>query len=112
MIYYKVKCKYSLVEGINERTQKRIWEDISTGIHDGKTQYKLLVYNHDETAFEAVIAFSVKENSLSSIKKIILNEVNTYQTGIKIVSFSGVSEEITVEKAISLTLMGLKAGYD
>lgn len=22
MIYYKVKCKYSLVEGINERTQK------------------------------------------------------------------------------------------
>lgn len=111
MIYYKVKCKYSLVEGINERTQKRIWEDISTGIHDGKTPYKLLVYNHDETAFEAVIAFSVKENSLSSIKKIILNEVNTYQTGIKIVSFSGVSEEITVEKAISLTLTGLKAGY-
>ena len=112
MVYYKVKCKYAFAEGIDEKTQKRVWEDISTGFHDDKTIYKMFVYKNDETMFYAVLAFSVKENSLSSIKKSVINEIKKNHTCINDVRFSGVLEEITVEKAISLTLMGLKAGYN
>ena len=46
MIYYKVKCNYSYAEGLGEREQKRIWEDISIDIRFGETfnqrKYSLL----------------------------------------------------------------------
>ena len=61
MIYYKVKCNYTFAEELGEREQKRIWEDISTDIRFGKARYKLFVYHHDETSFDAVLMFSVKE---------------------------------------------------
>ena len=46
MVYYKVKCRYAFAEGIDEKTQKRVWEDISTGFHDDKTIYKMFVYKN------------------------------------------------------------------
>ena len=110
MVYYDIKCKYTFSEELDERTQKRIWEDISTGFRNDKTLYKMFVYKYDETVFYAVLAFSVKENSLSSIKKSVIDEINKNHTCINDVSFSGALEEITVEKAISLTVMGLKTG--
>ena len=65
MIYYKVKFKYDFTEELDKRTQKRVWEDISTDIRFSDTQnnlsgYKLFVYDNDETAFYAVLMFSIK----------------------------------------------------
>ena len=37
MIYYKVKCNYTFAEGLGEREQKRIWEDISIDIRFGES---------------------------------------------------------------------------
>ena len=111
MIYYKVKFNYTFSEGLGEREQKRIWEDISLDIHFGKTRYKLFVYGHDETTFDAVLMFSVKENSLSSVQESLLNEIDLKHENKMNVSFSGNLEEITVEDAICLTHKGLMAGY-
>lgn len=111
MIYYKVKCNYTFAEELGEREQKRIWEDISTDIRFGKARYKLFVYHHDETSFDAVLMFSVKENSLSSAQESVLDEIEMkHENGIH-VSFSGDPEEITVEDAVFLTHKGLTAGY-
>lgn len=112
MIYYKVKCNYTYTEGLDEREQKRIWEDISIDSRFGKARYKLFVYDHDETSFDAVLMFSVKENSLSSAQDSVLNEIELkHEKGIN-VSFSEEAEEITVEDAVSLTHKGLMAGYN
>ena len=111
MIYYKVKCNYTFAEGLNEREQKRIWEDICIDIRFGKARYKLFVFDHDETSFDAVMMFSVKENSLSSAQKSVLDEIELkHDNGIH-VSFSGEAEEITVEDAVCLTHKGMMAGY-
>jgi len=90
--------------------KKRVWEDISTDIRFSDTQnnlsgYKLFVYDNDETAFYAVLMFSIKENSLSSVKKSILNEIKL-EKRIN-VSFSGEPEEISVGIAVYLTHKGL-----
>lgn len=111
MIYYKVKCNYSFAEGLGEREQKRIWEDISIDIRFGKARYKLFVYDNDETSFDAVLMFSVKETSLSSAQKSILDEIELKHESKVNVSFSGEAEEITVEEAVELTHKGLIAGY-
>ena len=111
MIYYKVKCNYTFAEELGEREQKRIWEDISTDVRFGKARNKLFVFDHDETSFDAVLMFSVKENALSSAQKSVLNEIELkHEKGI-CVSFSGEPEEITVEEAVELTHKGLMAGY-
>lgn len=111
MIYYKVKCNYTFAEGLNERDQKRIWEDISIDIRFGETQYKLFVYHHDESSFESVLMFSIKENTLSSVKESLLAEIELkHKKGIY-VSFSGDPEEITAEDAVYLTHKGVSAGY-
>ena len=111
MIYYKVKCNYTFAEGLSEREQKRIWEDLSIDIHFGETQYKLLVYHQDETTFDAVLLFSIKENSLSAAQKSFLNEIESKHEKDILISFSGEPEEITVENAVTLTHKGLMAGY-
>ena len=116
MIYYKVKFKYAFTEELDERTQKRVWEDISTDIRLSDTQnnlsgYKLFVYDNDETVFYAVLMFSIKENSLSSVKKSILNEIELKLEKRINVSFSGEPEEISVGIAVNLTHKGLMAGY-
>ena len=111
MIYYKVKCNYTFAEGLNERDQTRIWEDISIDIRFGETQYKLFVYHHDESSFESVLMFSIKENTLSSVKESLLAEIELkHKKGIY-VSFSGDPEEITAEDAVYLTHKGVSAGY-
>ena len=111
MIYYKVKCNYTFAEGLDERDQKRIWEDISIDIRFGETQYKLFVYHHDESSFESVLMFSIKENTLSSVKESLLAEIELkHKKGIY-VSFSGDPEEITAEDAVYLTHKGVSAGY-
>ena len=81
--------------------KKRVWEDISTDIRFSDTQnnlsgYKLFVYDNDETAFYAVLMFSIKENSLSSVKKSILNEIKLKLEKRINVSFSSEPEEISV----------------
>lgn len=111
MIYYKVKCNYTFAEGIDEREQKRIWEDISIDICIGETRYKMFVYDHDETSFDAVLMFSVKENALSSVKESLLNEIGLKHEKKMNVSFSDDPEEITVEDAVELTHKGLMGGY-
>ena len=111
MIYYKVKCNYSYAEGLGEREQKRIWEDISIDIRFGETQYKLFVYHHDESSFDSVMMFSIQENSLSSVKESLLNEIELKHKKRIHVSFSGDPEEITAEDAVSLTHKGITAGY-
>ena len=92
--------------------KKRVWEDISTDIRFSDTQnnlsgYKLFVYDNDETAFYAVLIFSIKENSLSSVKKSILNEIKLKLEKRINVSFSGEPEEISVGIAVYLTHKGL-----
>ena len=78
-----------------------MWEDISTDIRFSDTQnnlsgYKLFVYDNDETVFYAVLMFSIKENSLSSVKKSILNEIKLKLEKRINVSFSSEPEEISV----------------
>ena len=111
MIYYKVKCNYSYAEGLGEREQKRIWEDISIDIRFGETQYKLFVYHHDESSFDSVMMFSIQDNSLSSVKESLINEIELKHKKRIHVSFSGDPEEITAEDAVSLTHKGITAGY-
>ena len=111
MIYYKVKCNYSYAEGLGEREQKRIWEDISIDIRFGETQYKLFVYHHDESSFDSVMMFSIQDNSLSSVKESLLNEIELKHKKRIHVSFSGDPEEITAEDAVYLTHKGVSAGY-
>ena len=111
MIYYRVKCNYTFAEELDEREQKRIWEDISIDIRCGKARYKLFVFDRDETSFDAVLMFSVKEDSLSSAQKSVLNEIELKHENKMNVSLSGDAEEITVEEAVRLTHKGMTAGY-
>ena len=67
MIYYKVKCKYTMDEKTDITQAERFWNSLHRGYIGGES-YKLFIISHDETYFNAVLMFSVKDHSLTSIK--------------------------------------------
>ncbi|MBR3149792.1 MAG: AAA family ATPase [Eubacterium sp.] len=111
MIYYKIKCKYTLEEEKDEKRLKRLWEDINNDYEYGEHAMKLYIYENKDQVFSALLAFSMKDNTLSSVKKYILNDLVSSHELIKSVSFVGTPEEITVEKAIGLVYKGMRSGY-
>ena len=111
MIYYKIKCKYTLEEEKDEKRLKRLWEDINNDYEYGEHAMKLYIYENKDQVFSALLAFSMKDNTLSSVKKYILNNLVSSHELIKSVSFVGTPEEITVEKAIGLVYKGMRSGY-
>ena len=74
MIYYKIKCKYTLEEEKDEKRLKRLWEDINNDYEYGEHAMKLYIYENKDQVFSALLAFSMKDNTLSSVKKYILND--------------------------------------
>ena len=63
MIYYKVKCKYTMDEKTDTAQAERFWNSIHRGYIGGES-YKLFIISHDETYFNAVLMFSVKDHRL------------------------------------------------
>lgn len=106
MIYYKVKCKYTMDEKTDTAQAERFWNSIHRGYIGGES-YKLFIISHDETYFNAVLMFSVKDHSLTSIKEKIRCDIDCSKRSLKSVSFVVTPEEITVSKAISLIRKGM-----
>lgn len=106
MIYYKVKCKYTMDEKTDTAQAERFWNSIHRGYIGGES-YKLFIISHDETNFNAVLMFSVKDHSLTSIKEKVRCDIDCSKRSIKSVSFVVTPEEITVSKAISLIRKGM-----
>lgn len=100
MIYYKVRLKYEIKEGIDETKLIRFWNKADKTFLGGKT-YKLFILNRDETTIDAVLMFSIKDYSLSLIKKRVINEFDEVGETIKSISFSNTPEEISVEQTVS-----------
>lgn len=111
MIYYKIKCKYTLAEEKDEKRLKRLWEDINNNYEYGEHAMKLYIYENKDQVFSALLAFSMKDSTLSSVKKYILNDLVSSHELIKSVSFVGTPEELTVEKAIGFVYKGMRNGY-
>jgi Holliday junction resolvasome RuvABC ATP-dependent DNA helicase subunit len=105
MIYYKVKCKYTMDEKTDITQAERFWNSIHRGYIGGES-YKLFIISHDETYFNAVLIFSVKDHSLTSIKEKVRCDIDCSKKLIKSVSFVVTPEEITVSRAISLIRKG------
>ena len=101
MIYYKIKCKYTVTEEADEAKLTRFWRKADSTYIGGKI-YRLFILERDDTAFDALLMFSVSDHSLSSIKKRVINEFDETGETIKSISFSKTPEEITVTEAISL----------
>ena len=101
MIYYKIKCKYTVTEETDEAKLMRFWRKADSSYIGGKI-YKLFILERDDTAFDALLMFSVSDHSLASIKKRVINELDETGKTIKSISFSKTPEEITVTEAISL----------
>lgn len=106
MIYYKIKCKYTMDEKTDITQAERFWNSIHRGYIGGES-YKLFIISHAETYFNAVLMFSVKDHSLTSIKKKVFCEIDVLKRTLKSVSLIGTPEEITVSKAISLIRNGM-----
>lgn len=106
MIYYKVKCKYTMDEKTDTAQAERFWNSIHRGYIGGES-YKLFIISHDETYFNAVLMFSVKDHSLTSIKEKVRCDIDCSKRSLKSVSFVVTPEEITVSKAISLIRKGM-----
>ena len=49
MIYYKIKCKYTLEEEKDEKRLKRLWEDINNDYEYGEHAMKLYIYEGRKT---------------------------------------------------------------
>lgn len=105
MIYYKIKCKYTMDEKTDITQAERFWNSIHRGYIGGES-YKLFIISHDETYFNAVLMFSVKDHSLTSIKEKVRCDIDCSKKLIKSVSFVVTPEEITVSRAISLIRKG------
>lgn len=101
MIYYKVKLKYEIVEETDEAKLIRFWRRADGISFVGKT-YLLFIINRDETTIDAILMFSVKDYTLSSIKKRVINDFDETGETIKSISFTKTPEEITVTEATSL----------
>ena len=105
MIYYKVKCKYTMDEKTDITQAERFWNSLHRGYIGGES-YKLFIISHDETYFNAVLMFSVKDHSLTSIKEKVRCDIDYSKRSLKNVSFVVTPEEITVSRAISLIRKG------
>ena len=105
MIYYKIKCKYTMDEKTETNKTERFWKSFRRTFD--REAYRLFLISHDENYFTAVLMFSIKDHSLTSIKKKILCEFDDSKRTIKSISFIGAPEEITVSKAISLIRNGM-----
>ena len=101
MIYYKVKFKYEITEEMNEAKLIRFWHRADGDCFVGKT-YTLFILNRDETTIDALLMFSVKDYSISSIKKRVINDFDETGETIKSISFLKTPQEITVAEAVSL----------
>ena len=106
MIYYKIKCKYTMDEKTDKNEAERFWNSFRRGYIGGES-YKLFLISHDERYFNAVLMFSAKDHSLTSIKKKVICEIDGSKRTIKSVSFTDTPEEITGSKAISLIRKGM-----
>ena len=71
MIYYKIKCKYTVTEEADEAKLTRFWRKADSSYIGGKI-YKLFILERDDTAFDALLMFSVSDHSLASIKKRVI----------------------------------------
>lgn len=85
IIYYKIKCKYTVTEEADEAKLMRFWRKADSTYIGGKI-YRLFILERDDTAFDALLMFSVSDHSLSSIKKRVINELD--ETGKTIKSMS------------------------
>ena len=101
MIYYKVKFKYEITEEMNEAKLIRFWHRADGDCFVGKT-YTLFILNRDETTIDALLMFSVKDYSISSIKKRVINDFDETGETIKSIIFLKTPQEITVAEAVSL----------
>lgn len=101
MIYYKVKLKYEIAEETDEARLIRFWRRADGDCFVGKT-YSLFIINRDDTTIDAILMFSVKDYTLSSIKKRVINDFDETGETIKSISFTKTPEEITVTEATSL----------
>ncbi len=101
MIYYKVKLKYEIADETDEARLIRFWRRADGDCFVGKT-YSLFIINRDDTTIDAILMFSVKDYTLSSIKKRVINDFDETGETIKSISFTKTPEEITVTEATSL----------
>lgn len=101
MVYYKVKCNYCVADGIEETKLKRFWNRAERDYLGGNS-YKLFIFYRDETTFSAVLMFSVKVYTLSTIKKQVINEFDETGEIIQSISFLKSPKEITASETISL----------
>lgn len=101
MIYYKVKFKYEITEEMNEAQLIRFWHRADGDCFVGKT-YTLFILNRDETTIDTLLMFSIKDHSLTSIKKRVINDFDETGETIKSISFLKTPQEITVAEAVSL----------
>ena len=94
---------------MDEKTEinqaERFWKSFRRTFD--REAYRLFLISHDENYFTAVLMFSVKDHSLTSIKKKVICEIDGSKRTIKSVSFTDTPEEITVSKAISLIRKGM-----
>ena len=81
MIYYKIKCKYTMDEKTEINQAERFWKSFRRTFD--REAYRLFLISHDENYFTAVLMFSVKDYSLTSIKKKILCEFDDSKRTIK-----------------------------
>ena len=101
MIYYKIKCKYTVTEEADEAKLMRFWRKADSSYVGGQI-FRVIILDRDETTIDAILMFSVSDYSLSSIKKRVISEFDETGETIKSINFSKTPEEITVTEAISL----------
>ena len=101
MIYYKIKCKYTVTEETDEAKLMRFWRKADSSYVGGQI-FRVIILDRDETTIDAILMFSVSDYSLSSIKKRVISEFDETGETIKSINFSKTPEEITVTEAISL----------
>ena len=73
MIYYKIKCKYTVTEETDEAKLMRFWRKADSSYVGGQI-FRVIILDRDETTIDAILMFSVSDYSLSSIKKRVISE--------------------------------------
>ena len=101
MIYYKIKCKYTVTEETDEAKLMRFWRKADSSYVGGQI-FRVIILDRDETTIDAILMFSVSDYSLSSIKKRVISEFDETGETIKSINFSKTPEEIIIKQSSRL----------